>query len=177
MNWSAYLEPGERLCWEGRPAPRCYVFRRWRFSFLGVLLLLLSIWWQIVFYQEGCLYGWSWLTWLPLPVLLFALYASVGHLLFSRLHWEHLFYALSDRRILIVHGLLRRRLSSMALAELSSFQFRPLGEHLGSFRLLAGKSGCTLQLCCLEHPRLLADRLEAVIDANGHGAPISPRPF
>ena len=177
MDWSAHLEPGEKLCWEGRPAPRCYVFRHWRRSFFGILLLLLSVWWQLISYQEGRLYGWPWLTWLPLPVLLVALYTSVGHLIFSRLHWEHLYYALTDRRILIVHGLLRRQISSMPLAELTSFQFRPLGAQLGSFRLLAGNSGLGLQLCCLEHPQLLADRLETVLVANGQEVPIVRRPF
>lgn len=177
MDWSVHLEPGERLCWEGRPAPRCYVFRHWRRSFFGVLLLLLAVWWQIIWYQEGRLYGWTWLTWLPLPVLLISFYASIGHLIFSRLRWEHLFYALTDRRILIVHGLLRRQLTSMPLTELTSFQFRPLGMHLGSFRLLAGNSGPTLQLCCLEHPRIIADRLEVVLVANGQEVTIARRPF
>lgn len=177
MDWSAQLEPGERLFWEGRPAPRCYVFRHWRRSVLGMLLLLLSTWWQVVFYQQGLFYGWSWLMWLPLPFLLIALYATLGHLILSRLQWEMLYFALTDRRILITAGLLRRRFSALPLAEITSIQFHPFGENLCTVRIGSTHSDRPLELCCIEHPRLLTDRLEQVLTANGHEVPIAPVPF
>lgn len=177
MDWSAQLEPGETLQWVGRPAPRCYVFRHWRRSVLGLLLLLLSTWWQVESSQQGHFYGWSWAAWLPLLFLLIGLYATLGHLILSRLQWEHLFYALTDRRILIAQGLLRRRFASMPLAELTSFQLCPLGERLGTLQLCGGKSGHIQHLYCLEHPRLLTDRLETVLVANGQAVPMASVPF
>jgi len=174
MDWSGHLELGETIQWQGRPAPRCYVFRNWRRSVFGFFLLLLSVLVQVVCYKEG---GLSCTFWLPLPFLLLGLYLTLGHLILARLQWEHLFYMLTDRRILVVQGLLRRRFLSLPLAELTGFHFYPHGEHLGSLQLRADKSGRTLQLSCLEHPRLFSDRLEAMLLANGQKVPISSASF
>lgn len=167
MDWSSQLEPEEVLRWEGRPAPRCYVFRHWRRSVHGLLLLLLATWWQAVSYPLGQLYDWPWLAWLPLPFVLFGLYFALGHLLLSRLEWEHVFYALTDRRLLVQRGLFRRRHASLFLDEVAYFQLRPLGEQLGTLRVGGSKPGRTLLLSCIEHPRYLSDCLEAILARNG----------
>jgi len=167
MDWSAQLEPEEVVCWVGRPAPRCYVFRHWRHSVLGLLLLLLSTWWQAVAYPLGQFYDWKWLVWLPLPFVLSGLYYAIGHLFLSRLEWEHVFYALTDRRLLVQQGLFRRRVASLLLIEIDSFQLSILGEHLGTLRVSGGKPGRTLLLCCIEHPRQVTDRLDAMLAIYG----------
>lgn len=167
MDWSVQLEPGEVVCWEARPAPRCYVFRHWRQSVLGLLLLLLSTWWQAVAYQLGQFFGWLWLAWVPLPFVLLGFYFAIGHLLLSRLEWEHVFYALTNRRLLVQRGLFRRRVASLLLDEIDYFQLHSLGEHLGTLRVSGGRPGRTLHLCCIEHPRQITDRLDAMLAIHG----------
>lgn len=167
MDWSAQLEAGEVVCWEGRPAPRCYVFRHWRRSVLGLLLLLLSTWWQAVAYQLGHFFGWLWLAWVPLPFVLLGFYFAIGHLLLSRLDWEHVFYALTDRRLLVQRGLFRRRVASLLLNEIDHFQLCVLGEHLGTLRVVGGKPVRSLLLCCIEHPHQVTDRLDAMLAIHG----------
>jgi hypothetical protein len=167
MDWSAQLEPGEMVSWQGRPAPRCYVFRHWRHSVLGIFLLILSIWWQAVGVLQGHFFGWIWLAWLPLPFVLIGFYSAIGHLLLSRLEWEHVYYALTDRRLLVQRGLFRRRVASLHLNELENFQLCSLGENLGTLRVSGGKPVRILLLCCIEYPRQVADRLEAELASQG----------
>jgi len=104
MNWQPLLLPEESLRWQGRPAPRCWTFRNWRHSLFGMLLLPFSIWWQGIGLSLGREYANVWLFLLPLPVLLFALYLAFGHLLLARLEWERVFFAVTDRRILVRRG-------------------------------------------------------------------------
>jgi hypothetical protein len=172
MDWSTHLAVGESVLWEGRPAPRCYVFRNWRHSFFGVLLLLLSVFWLTVGLQLSAVYHSPLLAWVPVPFVLAGLYLALGHHLQARLEWEQVFYALTDRRLLVHRGLCRRRVASLLLAEVNCFQLRPLGEQLGTLRVSGGHPVRTLILCCIEHPRQLADRLEAVLAAGGKEVPI-----
>jgi hypothetical protein len=58
------------------------------------------------------------------------------------------------------------------LAEVDCFQLRPLGEQLGTLRVSGGQPVRTLILCCIEYPRQLTDRLEAVLAAGGKEIPI-----
>jgi len=172
MDWSHHLAAGEAVVWEGRPAPRCYVFRNWRHSIFGVLLLLLSTWWQAVGYQLGQLYESAWLVWVPLPFVLLGLYMAIGHLLLARLEWEHVFYALTDRQVLVRRGLFRRRVACLPLGELDYFQLRPLGEQLGTLRVSGARWPHILTLCCIEHPRRLTDHLEAALKESGKEVPV-----
>lgn len=167
MDWSSHLAPGERVVWEGRPAPRCFVFRNWKHSLYGVLLLFLSLFWQTVGLQLSAVYHAPLLAWIPVPFVLAGLYLALGHHLLARLEWEHVFYALTDWRLLVHRGLCRRRVASLLLAEVDSFHQRPLGEHLGTLRVSGGKPARTLILCCLEYPRHLTDLLEAALAASG----------
>lgn len=166
MDWTADLQAGEEIRWEGRPAPRCYTFRNWRHSLFGMLLLVLALYWQIVGWQLGSVYRSVLVVLVPFPFLLIGLYLAVGHLLFARLEWERVFYALTDRRLLVRRGLLHRRLESLPLAEMHFFRFKPLGGELGTVRILC-RNGGGLRLACLEHPQRLIRLLEARLTAQG----------
>ncbi|BCR05252.1 hypothetical protein DESUT3_23210 [Desulfuromonas versatilis] len=167
MDWSSYLEAGEVLRWEGRPAPRCFTFRNWKHSLFGILLLVLALYWQVVGYQLAKVYEAAWLGWMPLPFIIIALYLSVGHLVLARLEWEKVYYAVTDRRILALRGLRSIRFQSMPLAQLSYFRIKPLGESLGTVRVSCSDSPSPLVVCCIEHPRSMTDLLEEALRANG----------
>ena len=166
MDWTQFAA-GEPVRWEGRPAPRCFVFRNWRHSLFGLLLLLLSTWWQAVGYQLGRLYGWPWLVWLPLPFVLLGFYLSIGHLLLARYEWERVFYAVTDRRVLVLRGLFRRRCESLALSEVTYFQVKPHGRELATVRVCSGTTRPPLVLSCVEHPGHLIELIEAAMAESG----------
>jgi len=165
MDRSTLLEADERLRWEGRPAPRCFTFRNWRHSLFGCLLLVASVYWQIVGIQLGRTYHLPLIAWIPLPFLVAALYLSVGHLLLARLEWERVFYAVTDRRIVVRRGLFGQRLQDLPLEEVSFFRLHPLGEHLGTVRIHGSDERKPLTLCCIEHPRNLTGLLEEVVES------------
>ncbi|AMV71840.1 hypothetical protein JCM30471_00990 [Desulfuromonas carbonis] len=163
MNWEQLLSPDEVLVWEGRPAPRCYTFRNWRHALFGVLLLFLSLYWLTIAVQLAAVYHWPWLPLLPIPFLLTGLALSLGQLLLARLEWEQVFYAVTDRRILVRRGLRGRRLEELPLAELGWLQLRPQGKELGTLRIRDRADEKRLTLCCVEYPRTVADLLEAAL--------------
>jgi hypothetical protein len=165
MDWSAHLLPGETLRWEGRPAPRCFVLRNWRHSLFGLLLLLLAAWWQVVGWQLAPVYELPLLAWVPLPFLLIGLHLAFGHLLLARREWPHVFYAVTERRVLALRGGRRPRLQGLPLAAVTWFELRPHGEELATLRLAAGTT--TLLLPCVQHPRPLAALLEAAMRESG----------
>jgi hypothetical protein len=166
MDWAPYLEESEAIRWEGKPAPRCFVFRNWRHSVFGLLLLLFSVFWEMVGLQLGEVYD-SWaLPWIPVPFVAAGLWLAVGHLLLARLEWEKVFYAVTDRRVLARRGFFRLRLETVLLSDLTHFRLQPLGAELGSFRVTGGEPPRTVNLSCIEHPRRLTALLESALAAN-----------
>jgi Bacterial PH domain len=163
MNWEPLLAADETLRWEGRPAPRCYTFRNWRHSLFGVLLFFLCLYWFSVALQLGAVYGWPWLPLVPLPLLLTGLYLGLGQLLLARLEWEHVFYAVTDRRILVRRGMGGRRRQELALEQVAWFQLRPYGEELGTLRIRGREENLHLTLACIEYPRRVTALLEAAL--------------
>lgn len=167
MTWETYLADGEELRWEGRPAPRCYTFRRWKEALFGLVLVVMGAWWEIVGLQLAPVYDLPWLAWIPLPVWLFGLYLSVGRLTLARVEWEHLFYAVTDRRVLVHRGGRKTVVAELPLDEVTFFQLKPLGRELGSVRIFAGDRQRRLVLSCLEYPRRVTDLLEEAMRQSG----------
>jgi hypothetical protein len=167
MDWTPFLQPGERLVWEGRPAPRCYTMRNWRHALFGVILLVPTLYWQVVAVEIAAVYHLPLVPWIPLPFLLAALYLALGQLLVARLEWEKVYYAVTDRRILVQRGVLRTRHLTLALGAVGSFVLRPYGEELASLRIVPTDFSTTLVLSCIEYPRLVTRHLEAAMAAAG----------
>lgn len=160
MNWDALLQEGEVLRWEGRPTPRCFTFRNWKHSVFGILLLLVCVYWQAMAFPLSRTYDAGFLVWIPFPFVLVALYLCFGHLLLARLEWERVFYALTDRRILVRRGLFRPRVEEMDVAALTWFRLSPQGRDLGTLRVRAEVENRDLVLSCIEYPRKVTDLLE-----------------
>jgi len=172
MDWGALLEDGELLLWSGRPAPRCYTFRNWKHSLVGILLLLIGVWWQAIGLQMAALYQAPYLAWIPLPVCLGGLFLAFGHLLKSRLEWEHLFYAVTDRRLLCRYGK-KAHLRQLERAAVTYFRLKPYSSQLGSLAIYAGSAERRLDFKCIEQPRRVTELLEKSLRANGVLAPES----
>jgi hypothetical protein len=159
MKQALGLEAGEEVCWEGRPAPRCYTFRHWKHSIFGTVFLAICIYWQVLGFSLADEYDLPWLILLPLPFLLLGLYFSVGHLIQARLEWNRVYYAITDRRLLTQRGLMRLHTDELKLEEVTYFSLHQQGEELGTLRVHQG-SEKHLVLHCLEHPRKATDLLE-----------------
>jgi hypothetical protein len=161
MSKDFVLAPGERLQWEGRPAPRCYTFRHWRHSVFGLVFLAMAIGWEIYGFEMAENYA-AWLVWLPLPFLLVGLYLSAGHLVQARLEWNHVQYAITNQRLLARRGLCKQKVTSMSLSEIIYFRLDRKGENLGTLRVCKD-GGQQLILHCLEYPHQAAGLLEAAL--------------
>lgn len=164
IDWSNIIAADETLIWQGRPAPRCFTFRRWRSALFGVLLLLLCGWWQ----YTGCnlMRGGGSVVWalLPLPFVAFSGYLAFGQLVLARLEWERVFYALTSKQIIVQCGIRKTRVIRLPGDKLNYQCLYPLGEHLGNLYLEAGKRRMTL--CCIEYPRELYECLQVIIENN-----------
>jgi len=161
--WPVLL-PGETLCWEGRPAPRCYTFRQWRHAMFGLILSAFCAVWTWLGVQQATEQGWPWLAWLPLPFLGYALWLGIGQLLAARLEWDHVAYIITDRRLLIRRGLLRRRVAELPLERITWFRLQPFGKELGSLRVHGGTDDPVILLHCIEYPHRPVELLEQAIN-------------
>jgi hypothetical protein len=153
IDWNEYLHADERVLWEGRPAPRCHTLRYWRFSLVGAFMLMLLGGWQGAAVPMGA-------PQLPALILLSlagcALVLLLGLPLRQRLAWETIFYAITDRQLLIAAG---RRVAAMPLDTIAAVHLETQGEELGTLRL-ERSVGPPLTLSCLEYPRVPADLLK-----------------
>lgn len=151
------LEKNEVLLWQGRPAPRCYLFRYWR-SQLGALVVLLFF---------GTLFGQAWhhdasrptLVLLLLP-LLPALVFGPLRLFYLRWRWETLFYAVTAQRLLVRHGWNKQPFSYPWLT-LHAILLHPYTDRLATIELTFTDSR-RVMLECLEEPKTCLRTLPAV---------------
>lgn len=153
------LENTEVLLWQGRPAPRCYLFRYWR-SQLGALVVLLVF---------GAFSGQAWQRDVSLPMLflfllplLLALAFGPFRLLYLRWHWETLFYAVTDRRLLVRHGL-NNHVLSYPWVTLHAIVLHPYTDQLADIELTFADANRVI-LECLEEPRICMRALPAVAE-------------
>lgn len=167
MDWSGLLQDQEDVVWQGRPAPRCFTFRNWMHSLFGVVILIAAIGWVIYGFHISDVYGQPLYALIPVPFLLAGAYLSFGHLILARLEWERVFYAVTDRRLIAIRGLFRRRVVSLDLAEVVYFQLKPHGEQLGTVRVQGREKKRNMIVSCVEYPRKLTDLLEAEMERNG----------
>ncbi len=167
MDWSRYLDESETIRWEGRPAPRAFTFRNWKHSLVGFLLLVLALFWESVGLQLKAVYDTPLVFWAPIPFILVGLYLSIGHLFLARIEWEKVYYAVTDRQVLVQKGLFRRRVEQMSLADLTYFRVRPLGAELGTVQLCSGEGDRALVVSCIEYPRQMTRLLEDALEQNG----------
>ncbi|MEZ4598829.1 MAG: hypothetical protein R2940_03450 [Syntrophotaleaceae bacterium] len=153
-RWRDHLQEGETLCWEGRPAPRAFTYRQWRWSAATLLLAAVGL---------GASATLRWPLTLH-PVILACLgllfvWGTVGHLIYSRLAWEKEFYALTDRRLLVKSGLFQHRITVFDRLSLCGMRLRYLAPSLCTVSLQRRDGSGSIKLICLEHPELLLEKL------------------
>lgn len=158
-RWQWPLQEDEALIWQGRPAPRCYTFRNWKLALAGTALFLASSFWMMLAVQLVKTDAYSpLLVVITLPFVAATFCMGPGHLLLSRWRWEKLFYALTDRHLLVRDGLLTARIRSYPRHQISGWQQRRFGDALASIRILRGDEA-PLILACLEQPQGLLQHL------------------
>lgn len=172
-RWQEHLNDGEKVQWEGRPAPRCYTFRHWKHSIFGFIFMAICLYWQVLGVEIAEEYAIPWLVFLPAPFLLVGVYFSVGHLLQARLEWNHVYYAITDQRLFVQRGLKSEAMQTMALDELTYFSMHRQGEELGTLRVHSGTER-QLILHCLEHPMSAVKLLEDAVKSNAPAQVDSP---
>jgi hypothetical protein len=154
-DWTPYLQTGEDLRWEGRPAPRCHTFRHWRLSLAGAMLLALLGGWHGAAVPLGAPLLPAMLV---LAVAVVAVFLLLALPLWQRLTWESIFYAISDRRLLVARG---RRIDVIPLQDITTVRIDLHGAELGTLSVEVA-NGPTATLFCLEHPRIAAQLLRKV---------------
>lgn len=149
MHLSFAPHPGERIRWQACPAPRAYVFRRWRLS-LGCL----PVWLGVCLWFASDLYSGEpvsvgWFVWRAVLCLLLG-YGTVGHLFVARLLWRWERYLLTDHRVCINGGLFGRRKEQFSLGEVEILRVIPLSGSLATVQLRSRVTGAVSTLYCLE---------------------------
>jgi len=144
------LEAGEKILWQGRPAPRCYTFQYWKQALIGSVLFLASSFWLMLALElidDGQPF---WLAALPLPLIVGGFTFGPLQILLARWRWAKIFYQLTDQRLCLSRG------RDVQLSRIIEIKMKKQGEHLASLRILAD-GGRPLILHCIEQPeRLLA---------------------
>ncbi len=145
LKWS--LEKNEDLLWQGRPAPRCYLMRHWRGQIVCIVALVVSVF----MFVQAIRHDFSAIT-IILLLLLVLLFLAAGpvRLILLRLRWETVFYAVTDRRLLIQCGG-EQQTTSYPLANLQTIATRSYTEHLADIQLTFMDSSAIV-LECLEEP-------------------------
>jgi hypothetical protein len=168
-NWQWPLAVGEALLWQGRPAPRCYTFRHWQLTLAGTALFFAGSCWLMLGWQleEFAAYR-SILLLLTVPLVVAAFLLGPWQLLLSRWRWENLYYALTDRQLLVRDGLLQVRFLSYSLDDISGWQQKRFGEQLASIRILRGHEA-PLVFDCIEYPQNLTQYLPARVTSCSTG--------
>ncbi len=150
---------GEEVIWQGRPAPRCYVFLKWKQGLLGLMLFLLSSFWLMLGWQLVEDGHPAWILALPLPLIIGSFLFGPWQLLSARLKWPGVFYALTDKRLWTSDS------EALELVAVARVRVRYHGERLASLRLESQERQLVLR--CIEQPqtflRLLRERCPKIL--------------
>ncbi len=99
----ANLAPGEKVLWRGKPERGPFVWRTWPLSIFGGLLLTSVVVYDLVIFTTEAP---DLLVLLAIPFALAGLYMAVGHFLVTSREWQNTEYLVTERQVLIRHGVL-----------------------------------------------------------------------
>jgi hypothetical protein len=167
LNWNDHLLSDENLVWQGKPAPRCYTLRNWPHSLFGLVLLIACLVWFYVGINIEQESPSEIIGWVPVPFLLASLYLVVGHLILARLEWNSVYYAVTNQRVLVNRGVIKKSVSALPLGDITWFSLKPYSETLGTVSIRARGVESKLIIACIEHPRKCTDLLEAAMRQSG----------
>lgn len=166
MNWTSFLDPGERIEWEARPAPRCFTFRHWKHALFGLVFLMICVFWLVVGTQVAAEFEKPWLGLLPVPFVAIGCYLAFGPLLLARLEWEQVYYALTNQRLITLRGVRRQRLVAVRRVDILYFTMKKQGQELATLQVHARSDDPVLFLHCVEHPIKVVEMLEKLVEEN-----------
>ncbi len=128
-NLDARLAPGEVVLWRGKPVRQAFVFRTWPLSIFGAVLIVSVIAYEtIVLTTEAP----DLLALVGIPLSLAALYMAVGHFLVTASEWQNTEYLVSERQVLIRHGIFRPSVTMFSLLGLPHTIVEMHGEDIGN---------------------------------------------
>ncbi len=148
------LPAGVQVLWYGRPAPRCYTFRRWKQALAGAALFVLSSFWLLLAWQLVADGHSRWLLLVPLPLIVGSFLFGPAQILRARLQWPHVYFILTDEYLMSSNG------RALPLAEIGSVEVRRQGKQLASLRISTA-TGEALVISCIEYPDRLLELLRS----------------
>lgn len=121
-----HLLPDEQLLWSGRPATGL-IFRR-----VDIMLIPSSLMWSLPLL--GVLGGppMGGFGLLVLPLYLVAIYMTLGRFVVDVVRRQHIIYGLTDRRVIIVSGIWRAKVSIVRLRTNVQVEYRAHAAGRGS---------------------------------------------
>jgi Bacterial PH domain len=124
------LAPGERFLWSGQPRGgiKFSASDTYRIP-ISLLFTGVSLSWEILAYVSGAglMFALS-----GLPFLLFGLYMNFGRFPLDARRRNRTYYAVTDRRIIIVSGLVSREVQSISLRNLPNVVLDARGDGSGT---------------------------------------------
>jgi hypothetical protein len=108
----ARLAPGEAVLWRGKPIRHAFVFRTWPLSIFGAVLVLAAVAYEIIVLTTDAP---DLLAVLGIPFALAALYMAVGHFFVTAREWQNTEYVVTERQVLIRHGIFRPAIATFSL--------------------------------------------------------------
>ena len=122
--WAPYLDPGERILWEGRPDTRLFLLRK-QDTFLIPFSLVwggFAIFWNVGVWTGGAPFFFSIFG---LPFLIVGAYVTIGRFFHDQLRRRGTVYALSTKRAFIARSSFGRSLIEKRITQETSFEFQP----------------------------------------------------
>ena len=108
-----WLQPDERVLWQGRPIVRSYVLRgAWYVIPFSVLWAGFAFFWEFMVVTGGAP---SFFAIWGIPFVLIGLYMLVGRWWVAAREAANSAYAITDRRVLILSGAFRRNFAALEL--------------------------------------------------------------
>lgn len=123
------MAPGEEVLWRGKPERQPFVFRTWPLSIFGAVLVIAAMAYEVVVLTTEAP---DLLALGGVPFLLAALYMAVGHFLVTRREWENTEYLVSERQVLIRHGIFQPSLTHFSLHGLPNTTVEMHGIDIGN---------------------------------------------
>ncbi len=120
MTLQQYVLPGERILWQGRPAPGPFSMRgAWYAIPFSLMWGGFAIFWEVGAITSGApFFFWLW----GIPFVLIGIYMIFGRIWVARREARNTTYAITDRRVLILGGAFRRSLTSIDLLNMPAAQ-------------------------------------------------------
>lgn len=158
VDWR--LVQDEKICWQGCPAPRCYVYRG--FSVLVRLFVVMVL-------AGGALWWWQLPLLSPVGSVLTLMFAGCvalgpGRICYRRFCWESVFYALTNQRLL-VRKRWNKAPAAYELAQLRDISIIYYSHQLATI-VLTFQTETSVRLECLEQPHRCLTFLQQYVNSD-----------